>query len=176
MVAQIMKRSKNARYYSANPTTPAARPQIMTKSFAIAISKNNPPPHVGAVVYECEISECPPPHRAPRKHSLRGWFWAGGGGRQTVGGWGTMTTPSTTSTPLRRGELGFRPVAESVPLHWRGAPTPGPARRVAWVVRAGWLESSRICTYSPLSSRAKRGDPVNKKALRAYRPQTLSTL
>ena len=25
--------------------------------------------------------------RAPRKHSLRGWFWRGGGGRQTVGGW-----------------------------------------------------------------------------------------
>ena len=54
-----------------------------------------------------------------------------------------------------------------VPLHWRGAPTPGPARRVAWVVRAGWLESPRNRTLSPLSSRAKRGDPVNKKALRA---------
>ena len=32
---------------------------------------------------------------------------------------------------------------------------------------AGWLESTRRRTYSPLSSRAKRGDPVNKKALRA---------
>ena len=31
----------------------------------------------------------------------------------------------------------------------------------------GWLESPRKCPYSPLSSRAKRGDPVNKKALRA---------
>ena len=37
----------------------------------------------------------PTAHRAPRKHGLRGWFWAGGGGRQTVGGRGTMTTPST---------------------------------------------------------------------------------
>ena len=25
--------------------------------------------------------------RAPRKQSLRGRFWGGGGGRQTVGGW-----------------------------------------------------------------------------------------
>ena len=45
-----------------------------------------------------------------------------------------------------------------------------------WHVVPGWSESPRKRTYSPLSSRAKRGDPVNKKALRAYRPQTLSTL
>ena len=50
-----------------------------------------------------------------------------------------------------------------VPLRWRGGRIPGPARRVAWVVRAGWLESAYLFTYSPLSSRAKRGDPVNKK-------------
>ena len=31
----------------------------------------------------------------------------------------------------------------------------------------GWPESLRNHTYSPLSSRAKRGDPVNKKVLRA---------
>ena len=53
-----------------------------------------------------------------------------------------------SAPPLRRGELGLRPVAELGPLHWRGARTPGPARRVAWVARAGWLESSRIRIYS----------------------------
>ncbi len=40
----------------------------------------------------------------------------------------------------------------------------------------GRVEGSHLSAYSPLSSRAKRGDPVNKKALRAYRPQTTSTL
>ena len=90
-------------------------------------------------------------------------------------GVGSTMTPRHFVPPLRRGELGLRPVAEPVPLHWRGAPTPGPARRVAWVARPGWLESSRTRTYSPLSSRAKRGDPVNKKVLRAERPQTYCT-
>ena len=71
------------------------------------------------------------------------------------------------TTPPQRGTLAHNWTCQ-VPLHWRGAPTPGPARRVAWVVRAGWLESPRNRTYSPLSSRAKRGDPVNKKALRAF--------
>ena len=63
--------------------------------------------------------------------------------------------------PLRRGELGLRPVTEPVPLHWRGARTPGPARRVAWVVRAGWLESSRTNTYSPYSVIPAPGAPAN---------------
>ena len=76
MVAQIMKRSKNARYYSQNLKLRVARPQIMTKSCVIAISKNNPPPRVGAVVYECEISECPPP-TGPRANIV----CVGGSGR-----------------------------------------------------------------------------------------------
>ena len=49
----------------------------------------------------------------------------------------SLTAPSTTSTPLRRGELGLRPVAELGPLHWRGGRIPGPARPVAWVVSPG---------------------------------------
>ena len=32
----------------------------------------------------------------------------------------------------------------------------------------GWLETAGLGIYSPLSSRAERGDPVNKKALRAF--------
>ena len=66
----------------------------------------------------------------------------------------TMTTPVLRATPPQRGTLA-RDGTYQVPLHWRGGRSPG------------WLESSRKRTYSPLSSRAKRGDPVNKKALRA---------
>ena len=117
MVAQIMKRSKNARYYSANPTTPAARPQIMTKSFAIAISKNNPPPHVGAVVYECEISECPPP-TGPRANIV----CVGGSGR----GVGHNDHPvDYVDTPPQRGTwLSSRRGISSPPLE--GCPNTGP--------------------------------------------------
>ena len=66
----------------------------------------------------------------------------GGGGCRTLcdGGWGTIATPSRNQFPSAGG----------------------------WHVVPGWLEITRNRTYSPLSSRAKRGDPVNKKALRAF--------
>ena len=71
-----------------------------------------------------------------------------------------VTTPSRKARhPSAEGNFALRRYVP-VPLHWRGGRSPG------------WLEISRKGTYSPLSSRAKRGDPVNKKALRAYRPQT----
>ena len=100
----------------------------------------------------------------------------GGGMLCTTGGtMTTMTTPALRATPPQRGTLA-RDGTYQVPLHWRGGRTPGPARRVAWVASPGWLESSRKRTYSPLSSRAKRGDPVNKKSTAGERPQTLSIL
>ena len=82
---------------------------------------------------------------------------ASGGGMLCTTGWGTMTTmttPALRATPPQRGTLA-RDSTYQVPLHWRGGRSPG------------WSESSRNRTYSPLSSRAKRGNPVNKKALRA---------
>ena len=70
----------------------------------------------------------PTAHRAPRKRSLRGWFWAGVGYNNHPAG--------IAGTPPQRGTLA-RDGTYQVPLHWRGAPTPGPARRVAWVVLGG---------------------------------------
>ena len=100
---------------------------------------------------------------------------ASGGGHALHNGGYNDHPAGIAGTPPQRGTLA-RDGTYQVPLHWRGGRTPGPARRVAWVASPGWLESSRKRTYSPFSSRAKRGDPVNKKVLRAYRPQTLSTL
>ena len=71
------------------------------------------------------------------------------------GGGETMTTPSC-GHPSNGGELG---------TYRRGLKFPSAE---GWHVVPGWSEISRIYTYSPLSSRAKRGDPVNKKALRAF--------
>ena len=76
--------------------------------------------------------ECPPPTRAPRKHSLRGWFQGGGCRAKHDGGWGTITTPALRATPPQRGILP-REGTYQVPLHWRGAPTPGPAQYIARV-------------------------------------------
>ena len=75
-----------------------------------------------------------------------------------------MTTPSRKARhPSTEGNFALRRnVSSSPPLE-------------GWHVVPGWLESPRNRTYSPLSSRAKRGDPVNKKALRAFRPQTYCT-
>ena len=142
-------------------------------------------------------------------------LWRGGGGRQTVGGWGTMTTMTTPSRKARHpsAEGNFAPrryVPSSPPLEgWaqpgvvrefkkthllpilchsraggndRGESARANAHRlwrgVSCFARrgVGRVEGSHLSAYSPLSSRAKRGDPVNKKALRAFRPQTLSTL
>ena len=50
-----------------------------------------------------------------------------------------------------------------------------PTPPVVQSTTGGGVEIARNRTYSPLSSRAKRGDPVNKKALRAFRPQTYCT-
>ena len=53
-----------------------------------------------------------------------------------------------TQTLFARGPvavgIGVFPVAEEVPLHWRGGTTPGPARRVAWVVSAGVVRECGI--------------------------------
>ena len=58
-----------------------------------------------------------------------------------------MTTPSRKARhPSAEGNFALRRYIP-VPLHWRGGRTPGPARRVAWVARAGWLEISRKHTY-----------------------------
>ena len=65
---------------------------------------------------------------------------------------------------------------ESMSEHRRTRmPTAHRAGGVVLCTTGGGAENSRKNTYSPLSSRAKRGDPVNKKALRAYRPQTYCT-
>ena len=87
--------------------------------------------------------------------------------------------------PLRRGELAtYRcgakfPSTEGCRRSRRGGLL---VTRYSYVCRSGALRPVRILvfvqtalslvfTYSD-ASRAKRGDPVNKKALRAYRPQT----
>ena len=50
----------------------------------------------------------PTAHRAPRKHSLRGWFQGGGWRALHDGGWGTITTPSQNKVPLWRGVARYR--------------------------------------------------------------------
>ena len=71
--------------------------------------------------------------------------------------------------PLRRGELYSATGWSKFPSIGGVSHTPGPTKmQFSWVVGAGWLESTRLSSYSPLSSRAERGDPVNKKALRAF--------
>ena len=91
-----------------------------------------------------EISECPPPHRAPRKHSLRGWFWAGVGYNNHPAG--------IAGTPPQRGTLSHN-WTYPVPLHWRGAR------------RAGWSESARMCPYSLYSVIPAPRAPHNKHSV-----------
>ena len=81
-------------------------------------------------------------------------FWGGGGGRQTVGG--GVQYPPVLRTPLQWRGTWYVPSRNKFPSAegWREAP--------------GWSEISRIRTYSPLSSRAKHGDPVNKKYCGRY--------
>ena len=70
-------------------------------------------------------------------------------------GVGYNNHPGTTCHPSAEGNFSPQRYVP-VPLHWRGGRSPG------------WSERSRTHTYAPLSSRAKRDDPVNKKALRAF--------
>ena len=128
----------------------------------------------------------PTAHRAPHKHSLRGWFQGGRCRTLCDGGWDTMTTPSC-GHPSDGGELIPQRDEGQVPLYGGVARSAGVVysllvTRYSYVCRSGALRPVRILvfvqtalslvfTYSD-SSRAKRGDPVNKKALRAFRPQT----
>ena len=115
--------------------------------------------------------ECPPPTRAPRKHSLRGWFQGGGCRAEHDGGWGTMTTPSTyhprklhfrgtrcIATPPMEGNL-VRSIAEqSSPLRRGGAKRRG-GQRV------------QEHTLSPLTCHSRAGGNDRGESARAITKQ-----
>ena len=81
-------------------------------------------------------------HDTPRPHNRGG---------------GHLTTPPTASAPLRRGELVMLSLQAKFPSIGGVA-----------ACRRGGKRVQDWALTPPLSSRAERGDPVNKKALRAF--------